>query len=169
MSDICSMIGSNIRTLRKLRGLTLKQVGDIVNKEYGEVLSAALISAWQRGERRVSAQHLLMLSHALQCPVNSLFGVDSNIRLHVETLSQHERQIIQYLFTNWQGDTHALIEFVGMYMASDRQARSEMADGCLYVYNRQIKNGMKQIACYHVNVNYIREKLKMLKKKEPFA
>ena len=109
MNDIIKIVGDNLRDVRHVRNLTMDDVADMLMDAYEVNLSPSIIGAWERGERRISADHLFMLTQVLRCSLYTLFGIAPDVRVEAGILSDHERQIIEYMFNRWRGDTHALI------------------------------------------------------------
>lgn len=131
MSDI--NIGYNIRTARIERQLTLQEVADKMIEHGAEDVNGCKVGAWERNERPVTAQNLLYLSMALGVSVYYLYYgdviSDTTKRLLRQIISRSEREKETLLFSaaQWDGNSHALIEWVRMYMSIPRKYRSDVA------------------------------------------
>ena len=64
---IDASVGSQVRTLRRQRGLTQTQLGDVLGLTFQQ------IQKYERGTNRISASKLAMLADALKVPVNVFF------------------------------------------------------------------------------------------------
>lgn len=66
-------IGSRIRYVRTLRGMTQRDLADLIARESGVVYSAAEIGSYERGSRRIPAEFLLRSLNALRVSSDTLF------------------------------------------------------------------------------------------------
>jgi transcriptional regulator with XRE-family HTH domain len=66
MTDKTETMGARIRIRRKELGLTLKQLGEMVEA------SLATISLWERDESEPSGRRLVRLAQALECDIDWL-------------------------------------------------------------------------------------------------
>ena len=146
MSDFFSELGTNIRKFRKLRSLSTRELADIICG-LGYETNGAQIGAWERGERSVSAEQLYYISMALRCSTTSLLPeyeatYDSNrVLAEYHKLPQDEQDILRYMLMFWGGDTHALIQFCGLYMAMPPADRAEVAAMGVIQYEKSEAKG----------------------------
>ena len=79
-------IGHIIKSRRKELNLTQAQLAELINSdEY-------YISAIETGRRKPGRKFLVSFSNALNIPVDTLLGIESNIVLH-ETVSELENKL----------------------------------------------------------------------------
>ena len=60
------------------------------------------------------------------------------------SLSEHELEILRYVFRQWDGNIHALIEFMGLYAVLPVDVRYDISGCGINVYKHLIKDGYKQ-------------------------
>lgn len=70
-SDILSMVGSNIRVIRKVKGLTISELASKSN------LSSKYLQGVETGKRNISVTNLNNIANVLQMPLNVFFSIDS--------------------------------------------------------------------------------------------
>lgn len=157
MSESANIIGKNIRQIRNLRGMTIQQLVERLQL-FDLVISAGLLSAWQRGQRRICAEYLQKLSLALNCTIDALYGQAQQILGISSALTDRQRGIIGFMFSDWQGDVQALIQFNALYMAADRQTRAQIVGNALRIYRQARNSGMIQQAPYEVRTGYLQRK-----------
>jgi len=127
-----SALGRRVRARRKALGLTMSDVAERMSVEAGSPVSATQIGQWERGERTMSAEQVFLLSRALGCTACLLMD-DSpehlldRIRSAYGGLNRQEQEIIQYVIRDWDGDQHALLQFVGLYASLPREIRYDIA------------------------------------------
>jgi transcriptional regulator with XRE-family HTH domain len=68
MSDILSIVGSKIRDLRKEKGLTQEELGEIGNFHF------SYIGQVERGEKNISLLNLAKIAESLEVEVYELFS-----------------------------------------------------------------------------------------------
>lgn len=125
-------LGENLRNVRKTRGMSLMKLSNRIAELFNVDISANLISMWERGERRVSVEHLNYLCKALDCTPNLIcpgFNQKPSERLIEElgALPKNEQEILEFAATRWEGNSHALIQFCGLYMSLPRRLREGIA------------------------------------------
>ena len=77
---------TNIRQIRKARGLTQKQLADIID------VSESIISQYENGRKSPSNETLLKLGEALDCSVSDILDDRKALNFALSTL---ERDLIQ--------------------------------------------------------------------------
>lgn len=112
-SDYNEMTGARLRTIRRQRGLSLQDVQRLSDGEF----KAAVLGAYERGERSLSIPRMHRLAQFFQVPVNRLLpaedgekgviaslpdgGVSVDLN-RVERLSGTESVIVQRFLTSIQ-------------------------------------------------------------------
>lgn len=89
----------NLREIRKSRGLTMKQLGDMVG------VTESAIGLWETGKREPKNEMLLKLGEALDCSVLDIIGADNIVRLHSESpletkykaLDKHGKKVVDFV------------------------------------------------------------------------
>lgn len=66
-AEVRGVIGSNLRSLRQVRGVTQEALG----VELG--LTFQQVQKYERGSNRISAERLYLLARILDCPVGAFF------------------------------------------------------------------------------------------------
>ena len=114
-------IGENIRRIRKMRGMTLKQLGDAVG------VSEAYIRAYESGRRNPKQQSLEELANALHVNVETLSGADFNGVKAMHHLFQIFRQYSgeMHEHKNKNGDITISVSFGSLMLMSSWFARYE--------------------------------------------
>ena len=127
--------------MRTLRGLTMAQLADRIVDNGGDAVSAATIGRWQRGQLKVPADVMMPICKSLECTVYSLYHstrgscpVDERMVDQFRELPEHEKEILQWIIMDWNGDMHILIQSAGMYAAMPQNVRQEVAYTCLRLY-----------------------------------
>lgn len=117
-----------LHNIRTLRGYTLKYVANKFAEITGDIISEQTISAWERGTRRIYADQLYTLSLIYGCSMETLMNkpcdrTGSRVVDEINSLPPHEKDIIMYIATEWDGDVHALINSVAEYVSLKPQSR----------------------------------------------
>jgi len=82
---IDASVGAQVRSLRRQRGLTQTQLGDVLGLTFQQ------IQKYERGTNRISASRLAMLAEALKVPVSVFFeGCENG-----ETVGDGEEEVRQ--------------------------------------------------------------------------
>lgn len=115
--SINDQIGQNIASVRQRRGITQRQLADMVSDESGRDITPSKVSAWERGAALIPAEMTIYISHALQCTSYELYPhsqliapQDALLYAKLLSMSPRDREIAHYLMIDWHGDTHALLE-----------------------------------------------------------
>lgn len=72
------MLGTEIKNARKRKGLTQKELGDLIG------VSKSSINYFEKDGRNPTLDHLLKLSKALNLPVDLLLGIDQPVDIVAE-------------------------------------------------------------------------------------
>lgn len=146
--EINKAIGSNIRSIRKLRGISADELADRVMQLAGYPISAGTIRRYERGDRLVSGEEIVLLAIALDCSVQAILdGVDPRMGTVKKTgrmvgrLSPEDHRILRSLATDWDGDVHALIIAGGVYAAFPPERRREAIMGLMSHMDEAIRAG----------------------------
>lgn len=86
------------------------------------------------------------------CTLDDLYGIQAD---EPHGANDHERQILHHMASGWDGDDHALIEFIGMYMAASPSVRAEIAGTSLRIFRDARNAGMHPDAPYDVRTHVI--------------
>lgn len=164
-------LGENIREIRKLRGYSLPELSDKIQSMCGEELSPNLISMWERGERRMNVSQLDSICKGLDCTPNLLcpgYGAEPSQRVLQEynALQENEKRILEYAALEWDGNTHALIQFAALYMALPRRLREGIAFMGISAFEKGQKENVINPAAPSVDVAYIENQWRHLLKRK---
>lgn len=169
--DYYQELGKNIREIRKLRGMNLQDLSDRIQKTSGVDYSGNLISMWERGERRIAADQLDAICKGLECTPNLILpGYNTipseRVLQEYAALPDGEKRILEYAATQWDGNTHALVQFTALYMALPRRLREGIAFVGISAFEKGQKEGVINPDAPAVDVAYIEEQWRHLLKKE---
>lgn len=164
-------LGNNIREIRRLRGYSLQDLSDRIQTQCEEDISANLLSMWERGERRINARQVDCICKGLGCTPNLLFpGYDmepsQRVLQEYTALSNEEKRILEYAALEWDGNTHALLQFCALYMALPRRLREGIAFVGISVFEKGQKEHVILPDAPPVDVSYIEEQWRYLLNKE---
>ena len=89
----------NLREIRKSKGMTMKQLGNLVG------VTESAIGLWETGKREPNQEMLLKLGEALDCSVLDIMGADTVIRIHRESplmqkynaLDKHGKMVVDFI------------------------------------------------------------------------
>ena len=89
----------NLREIRKSKGMTMKQLGNLVG------VTESAIGLWETGKREPNQEMLLKLGEALDCSVLDIMGADTVIRIHRESplmqkynaLDKHGKKVVDFV------------------------------------------------------------------------
>ena len=121
------IIGKNLRRLRNNRGWSIEYVAEQMD------ISAAAVSQYELGQRKVSSEMIVRATKLLGCSIMEIYrGTDpdrpedmvSDRELNV--LSPDVSRVAHWLATEWDGDTDALMIFMGMLAAFPADERREI-------------------------------------------
>ncbi|XME01838.1 helix-turn-helix domain-containing protein [Lachnospiraceae bacterium C1.1] len=105
-------IGENIRRIRKMRGLTLRQLGEEIG------VSEAYIRAYESGRRNPKQQKLEDIANALHVNVETLTGADFDgvkaMHRLFQIFRQYPGEIIEY--QNSSGEDRLAVSFDGLFL-----------------------------------------------------
>jgi len=105
-------IGENIRRIRKMRGLTLQQLGDEIG------VSEAYIRAYETGRRNPKQQKLEEIATALHVNVETLTGADFDgvkaMHRLFQIFRQYPGELIEY--KDKDGEDRLAVSFNGLFL-----------------------------------------------------
>lgn len=156
VSNLAGIIGANIHRYRLARGYTLSQLATAL-ADHGVVITNKTISEWERGTVHISAENIFNLSKVLGCTINALYGIpdDDCYTGTVIDLTDDERKIVQYAGNKWDGNTHALLAFVSLYMSLPKSDRADIAGMGLHQYEQAQASGRVDLAAPCVDYDFI--------------
>lgn len=134
-------IGSRIREVRELRGMTAQDLADAL-EPYSTVHHATpdMIYRWEAGKQPIPSDSLVALMTVLQVSPYYIFSSMSPIeaeeqRVHnaLHSLPRREQEIIYHLITRWVGCVHTLLETGMLYACLPECARKRAARHILRV------------------------------------
>lgn len=155
-------IGNNLRTMRELRKMSIKQLAHEASALSDTTISATMISYWENGKRRIYADQLEILCRALDCsPTNILPSFsgksDSKALERYSSLPDDEREIIKHCASTWKGNSRALVYFMGLYMTLDLFFRKDLAEYGIWKYEEAVRKGHLDPSAPPIPIDYIRE------------
>lgn len=116
-TDFSIRIGRNLRNLRKMRGVSAKQLADRAG------MTEDNIRKMERGEREISVEFMVAASVILKCSTQALLdGLDprtspEQAEKEIRMLSEQSHRTMVWVASEWQGDMDALITAFGFYAA----------------------------------------------------
>ena len=142
-------IGQNIRHMREKRNLSQADMVQRMKAAGAQHVSAQGLSMVERGEATCSAEHLHYAAVALNCAEQVFFHADTSyidedthFRDVMRNLSPHHREIIHYLFFQWDGDVGAVLENVAAYICMEDEAvRAESSGINIMLYKKELDAG----------------------------
>lgn len=143
MSEDDIKIGSNIRAVRLLRRLTSDELAD----RMGDGTTGRTVRHYETGARSVSVPQLMRISVALDCSFQTLVqGLDPRVPddtgfMEYNTLTPAEHAVFRRMATEWDGDRHALVIFISLYMSLPPLYRREAPLSLLAQVQLAISNG----------------------------
>lgn len=159
-------VGENIRSVRRLRGMTGEALSRAIQSKCGCTISDGAIRRWERNERAVSVDDLIMLAIALDCSLQTLLdGLDPRMGDVPETkgkigmLSPEDHQILRHLATDWRGDIHTLIVADGVYGCLPEHLALEVIMYMMELLHRGIQSGEVRVQDLPQGLPYLEEKI----------
>ena len=128
-SELSMRGGSNLRYIRRLRGMTVEDLSAAMMQLFGEDLSPSAISKYESGVRPITQEHTAKFAKCLNCSIASLMdGLDLNQEPVNDTrelrmLPVVVHQIFHWVATRWDGNIVALATAWGLYAATPGRYR----------------------------------------------
>lgn len=128
----------------------------------GEQVSSLMISRWERGERIIPAHILGYAAQALYTSAQGFFDMhttqdDKRLLMEYAALSEREKNILRYIASGWDGDTHALAHWVAMYISIKREARENVAGTAVAQYQEMCRRGLIEPSAPKPDMEYLLE------------
>lgn len=168
--SITQNIGINIKTARTERKMTLQDVADRMVQYGANDVTGSKVGAWERCERPVSAENLLYLSMALGVSVYYLYYGDAisettkRLLREIISRSEREKETLLYSATQWDGNSHALIEWVRMYMSLPREYRLDVSGLAINQYRHLLHENVFKPSL-DVDVRFLQQEWEKINRK----
>lgn len=135
---------SNMRQMRRIKGLTQAELAAKLTIASGEEVTPLTISRWERGERVIPAYMLGYAAVVMGVSVQAFFDMhttmsDKRLLIEYAALPEREKEILRYIASGWNGDTHALAHWVAMYTSVQRSERADIAGLAIHQYKEVMK------------------------------
>lgn len=156
-------IGENLRRERTARGITIKQLSEMIEANGGGYVSESQISLWENGKRRIYADQLKYICKSLRMSPIPLLGCDTEnndlkikrLQDEVVLLPEDELEIFYHLFYKWNGNPRAMVKFIGLYMSLPRELRLDIAGMGITMYKIGAKSDQLDHSAPKVDFDYI--------------
>lgn len=131
-------LGRNINKARCARGLTLQQLS-MKLVDMGFDISIQTLSMIENGKRAITAEQVHYICKALDCSIANVYPAEDsakikNIAQAVNSEPEDIQKILEYTFFDWRGNTTALWQFVGLYVALPQEMRYFIALSGINLY-----------------------------------
>lgn len=90
---------------------------------------------------------------------------DKRLILEYAAMPEREKSILRYVASGWDGDAHALIHWIAMYMSVDKCARSDLAGYAIHRYHELLDDGRINRDAPMPDMEYIERACDALRKK----
>lgn len=122
----------NIKEKRQTSGMRLIDVCAEYELITGTPITENAIHMWETGKRHLTVENLLVLAQIYGCSPAVLLDEpcmhrDEDILADFSALPDNEKIILRYMLRDWDGDPHALINYIGAYMSMDEHNRLRMS------------------------------------------
>lgn len=165
MGDINNRIGQNLREVRKLRGLSGEALAELM-QQHGVNISQDTIRRYERGERFVTAEEVIVFADVLNCSTQALVdGADPSMGTVPHTkkkfgrLLPEDHKILRNLAGNWDGDIHALIIADGIYAAIPPERRRAIIMELCVQADEAVRSGEMTIDDLPEGIAYMQQQL----------
>lgn len=133
-------ISDNLRQLRKLRGLTQSDLAAQLTIASGETVLPVTISRWENGRRAIPAYMLGYAAQILHTSAQAFYDLhttpdDKRLLLEYAAMKDREKGILRYIVANWQGDAHALIHWIALYISVAKRRRADLVGPAIHSYH----------------------------------
>lgn len=141
-----SKISANLHQLRKLRGITQEELAAQLTILSGETVTAVTVSRWENSRRDIPAYMLGYAAQILHTSAQAFYDAhttpdDKRLLLEYAALPEREKAILRHVVSGWEGDTHALVHWLAMYIGVDRAHRADIAGLAIQQYKDIAKAG----------------------------
>lgn len=145
MEDFYKELGHNIAIQRVAHGLSQKDFADKMSLETGRIVSAATVSAWENGHRRIPADVLHKISSVIGCSSYFIFphskvysSKDMLLLEYIKSLPDRDKETLLYMSEDWKGDPRAFWEFGRLYAVLPEYRRELIARTGIEVYKEAV-------------------------------
>lgn len=112
----------------------------------GEQVLPVTVSRWERGERNIPAYMLGHAARVLRTSAQAFYDYkttpdDKRLLLEYAALPEREKNILRYIASGWDGDTHALAHWVAMYTSVSRPHRADIVGFSIQQYKNILNAG----------------------------
>lgn len=115
--------------------MTQADLADALSAASGETIAASTVSAWETGDRKITAAYLVLIADVLNVRIDTLAD-------RVEPLSGKRQKLIEwYAYNEWNGDKVALLELMALYMGLPKQNRREIAMQAIIEFEKFAADG----------------------------
>ena len=156
-SDISARIGINLRNIRKLRGLSVRELSEII------CLTEDAIRKYERGERSLSIEDMVTFSEKLECdPQNFLIGLsrqEEENKKEIPILSTYEHGVFVKMSTEFREGKKALIVADDIYMRLSPKRRREIIMTMVVQMDEAIRNHEMSVDDIPEEVGYMLDML----------
>lgn len=155
LDSINLKIGLNIRRARTLRGMSQADLAQRMTDICGKKFSTQQISQWETGDANVSAATLEIVAEAIGCTEYALHHTksehtDFDVRAQtiLRGLTSHQREVLHYLVSEWDGDWGAALENIAAYATmKSLEARAESSGINITIYKQEHAAGRTDPRC----------------------
>lgn len=158
--NINQVVGERIKIFRKQAKMTQKEVADKYAILSGEYVSANMISMWEHGKRKIYAYQYYYLCNVLgrpSIPISMEGYKHIELEYDIKQLSSEELNILKYVFNHWDGNTHALIQFIGLYASLPKKLRQDIAGMGCHMYKIGLREHKLVENAPDIDFDYIEE------------
>lgn len=147
------MIGDNLKTIRKAKGLKAHDVVDEL-KKYNINISLSTYYAWENNERGIPHKYIPDICRVLKITIDFLYMTNSSsnmfedkldyiAKIHdfLAILDDNTCKLLVYTNRHWKGDFVALLNMLGAYASLPIEMRRDIANLCLFNYESAAKEG----------------------------
>lgn len=154
-SDISKRIGRNMRNIRKLRGLSVRELSEIIG------LTEDAIRKYERGERSLTVEDMVTFSGKLSCdPKNFMIGLFQPAMENsdeIDRLTSYEHGVFVRMSTLFRKRKKALIIADDIYMRLPTKRRREIIMTMAVQMDEAIQGGEIDAADMQEEIQYLQE------------
>lgn len=167
-------ISDNLRKIRTLRNMKQAELAAKLTILSGEQVTALQVSRWERGERTIPAHMIGYAAQALHTSAQGFYDYkttqdDKRLLLEYAALPEREKNILRYIVSGWDGDTHALVHWLAMYVSVRREKREAIAGTAVQQYTVLRREKHINPSAPEPDMEYLLRACDALIKKQPRA
>ena len=156
-SDISARIGINLRNIRKLRGLSVRELSEIIG------LTEDAIRKYERGDRSLTVEDMVTFSGKLSCdPQNFMIGLfqpETENSDEIDRLTVYEHGVFVKMSTEFREGKKALIVADDIYMRLSTKRRREIIMTMVVQMDEAIRNHEMSVEDIPEEVGYMLDML----------